>query len=180
MQEMVPETKKFQTKTVFTTNTLTVGSSSECDIVIFDPTISAQHLSISYLGKGKYQVHCLSPDIGSFFCGKKITQQVVRISDVIQIGHRPVEVRWLSSFFSKGKSDTDSEQAKTMAVTSNTLIVGREAPCDIVINQPIISRAHLEIRIMGDDFSVRDVGSSNGSFVNNIKIGVKIRNEKMK
>ena len=171
MQEMVPESKRAQNKTVFSTHTLTVGSSADCDICIFDPTINAKHLSISYLGKGNYQVNCLSPDIGTFFAGKKITDQVVRVSDVIQIGHRPVEVRWLSGFFNKSMSTDGTGQAKTMAVTSNTLIVGREEPSDIVINQPIISRSHVEIRIVGDDFSVRDVGSSNGTFVNDIKIG---------
>ena len=102
MQELVPESKSEQNKTIFSTITLTVGSSAECDISIFDPTISAKHLSISYLGKGCYRIIDLDSDMGTFFTGKKIKDQTVRLSDVIQIGYRPVEVRWLSTFFNKG------------------------------------------------------------------------------
>jgi pSer/pThr/pTyr-binding forkhead associated (FHA) protein len=46
------------------------------------------------------------------------------------------------------------------------IIVGRDAECDIVLDNPGVSRKHVEITHQGDGFSVKDLGSSNGLLVN--------------
>ncbi len=50
------------------------------------------------------------------------------------------------------------------------LIVGRDVNCDVVLSDPLISRRHFEV--VHDDTSarVRDLGSSNATFVNGVAI----------
>jgi pSer/pThr/pTyr-binding forkhead associated (FHA) protein len=50
------------------------------------------------------------------------------------------------------------------------LAVGRAVDNDLVFEDPSLSRKHARIHVMGDTFEVEDLGSSNGSFVNNRRI----------
>jgi len=45
-------------------------------------------------------------------------------------------------------------------------VVGRLDSCDIPINDSSVSREHARINQMGDDYSVEDLGSTNGTMVN--------------
>lgn len=53
--------------------------------------------------------------------------------------------------------------------TDNTLL-GREASCQVCIRDTEISRRHLEIKKVGNQFKLIDLGSSNGTLVNGIAI----------
>ena len=48
--------------------------------------------------------------------------------------------------------------------------VGRDASNDIVISGGSISRNHAEIRVDGEFLLIRDVGSSNGTFINGKRV----------
>ena len=50
------------------------------------------------------------------------------------------------------------------------VIVGRAPTCDLPVFDPTISRRHAEIVADGDTLRLRDLGSSNGTFVNSIKV----------
>ncbi|HET7187470.1 MAG TPA: GAF domain-containing protein, partial [Gemmatimonadaceae bacterium] len=50
------------------------------------------------------------------------------------------------------------------------LIVGRAPTCDLPVFHPTISRRHAELTSDGHVLSLRDLGSSNGTFVNGTKI----------
>ncbi len=47
-----------------------------------------------------------------------------------------------------------------------TLVVGRGAGCDLMVLNPNISRRHAQVRVAGNSIELRDLGSSNGTFVN--------------
>ena len=51
------------------------------------------------------------------------------------------------------------------------LIVGRAAECQLVLDDPSLSRKHARIRGTGRRLEVEDLGSSNGTFVSGRKIG---------
>src|SRR5207247_4729456 len=50
------------------------------------------------------------------------------------------------------------------------LIVGRAPTSDIPVIDPTISRRHAEVHCDGSTVQVRDLGSSNGTFVNGVRV----------
>lgn len=50
------------------------------------------------------------------------------------------------------------------------LLIGRATTSDIIINDPSVSKVHAELFIEGNMASVRDLGSTNGTFVNGNRI----------
>jgi hypothetical protein len=51
------------------------------------------------------------------------------------------------------------------------LVVGRGTEADLRINDPGVSRRHVEFTVNGDDLEVVDLGSTNGMLVNGAKVG---------
>ncbi|MDE3173293.1 MAG: FHA domain-containing protein, partial [Gemmatimonadota bacterium] len=49
-------------------------------------------------------------------------------------------------------------------------LVGRAPTCDLPIIDPTISRRHAELAVAGDAVTVRDLGSSNGTYVNGARV----------
>jgi len=60
-------------------------------------------------------------------------------------------------------------QATRIEQTS-MLLIGRLENCDIVLDSPEVSRRHAIIRQVGDVYSLEDLGSSNGTYVNDEQI----------
>ena len=56
-------------------------------------------------------------------------------------------------------------------VTEKTLVIGRQTECDIVIADANVSRKHAEVRILPEGTTITDLGSTNGTKVNGLKIG---------
>jgi len=52
----------------------------------------------------------------------------------------------------------------------HTYVVGRAVTSDIPIFDPTISRRHAELRVVKDGVSLKDLGSSNGTFINGTKV----------
>jgi len=55
-------------------------------------------------------------------------------------------------------------------VKQGPLVIGRASACDLRLQHPSISRRHAQIMRQGERFTLRDLGSQNGTFVNRIKI----------
>jgi len=51
------------------------------------------------------------------------------------------------------------------------LVIGRGTEADLRINDPGVSRRHIEFMVNGDDLEVVDLGSTNGMLVNGAKVG---------
>ena len=56
------------------------------------------------------------------------------------------------------------------ALTEHMIIVGRHPESNIVLADPNVSRNHAEIRPQGDGFVVVDLGSTNGTRVNGVRV----------
>ena len=143
---------------------LIMGSGESCDIRLIESSIEPKHLRIRRLDANRFELTDLDSSFGVFVSGKRISNAIVKVNDVIQVGHRPVLVQWIASHFPNPMGH--KQDVETMVMTSQTLIVGREPPADIFIGLPIISKRHIEIRMGPDGVMLRDAGSSNGTMVN--------------
>ena len=144
---------------------LLVGSSHDCQIVIRDASISPHHLTITRINKEQYQIEDIGSKDGTYVKGQKITSQVVNRQDIIQIGSRPVEIRWLVSHF----GSEVPEQLAAFAGTS--LLVGSSPDVDIVLPYPDISPVHAELMVeQSGNVLIADKGSARGTFLNGIQV----------
>lgn len=55
---------------------------------------------------------------------------------------------------------------RRIPITPDPIIIGRSAKCEIQVDQESVSRNHCRIRYDGQSFMVRDLGSTNGTYVN--------------
>jgi len=56
--------------------------------------------------------------------------------------------------------------AEPAAVSSPRFVIGRAADCDLQLSHPTVSRRHCEITQCEEDLTIRDLGSSNGTYLN--------------
>ena len=62
---------------------------------------------------------------------------------------------------------TDSDgRTRQVAVTSIRTIIGRSEDCDLVIDDPSLSRRHALLEVVDDTAHISDCGSQNGTFLN--------------
>src|SRR5262245_63683481 len=59
---------------------------------------------------------------------------------------------------------------KEIPLGSVQTIIGRRNDCALRIPSPLVSRQHCELKCSGSQLLVRDLGSSNGTFVNGSKV----------
>lgn len=57
-----------------------------------------------------------------------------------------------------------------IALGTNETTIGRDDTCDVPLPLSNVSREHARISFNGEDFLVTDLESTNGTFVNNIRI----------
>lgn len=55
---------------------------------------------------------------------------------------------------------------RTIPLRNGSFVIGREKGCAIRLAQPLISRQHCEVSCEGNRVFLKDLGSSNGTFVN--------------
>ena len=84
-----------------------------------------------------------------------------------QVGNNIIR---LSGFDSKGSPTSFVIDAKSEK-SGKGIIIGREAEfTDFTISSSEISRAHAQIKFNGKNWEIRDLGSSNGTIVNDLKL----------
>jgi hypothetical protein len=62
------------------------------------------------------------------------------------------------------------QPGQRFSLTQPTIIIGREAGNDVVINDPQVSRRHASLTWDGRQYIIQDLGSMNGTFVNGVRL----------
>ncbi|TAK13217.1 MAG: FHA domain-containing protein [Anaerolineae bacterium] len=59
---------------------------------------------------------------------------------------------------------------KVYALVKNEIYVGRDISCDISINDTEVSRKHAHLVRVAEGYALEDLGSTNGTFINEVRI----------
>lgn len=78
----------------------------------------------------------------------------------------PSTALWLPAITASLAIMTGPQSGQSFTLGINTLIGRDPNLCDIVIDDPLVSRQHARIRQEGDQFCIYDLDSANGTFVN--------------
>ncbi|HTW91853.1 MAG TPA: FHA domain-containing protein [bacterium] len=164
-----------------------IGRGDESAIKLDDSLVSREHAQIRE-DTGRYLVSDLGSANGTFVGARKITQDyelkdgdVIRISPyTISFGlaafERPTQVGRMENLEKPTEVFTftgtprvlvrsGEEVGKSYDLTNNPLI-GRDADCDITLNEATVSRKHARIQFIENKLTVVDVGSRSGTRVN--------------
>lgn len=60
---------------------------------------------------------------------------------------------------------------RLIASDAPQIVIGRDSQCDVVLQDPLVSRRHAEIQLLSDGrIALRDLGSSNGTYLDDRRI----------
>jgi len=161
-----------------------IGSAAHNHLVLDQEGIAPVHAHLE-VSDDKTFLKDNGSETGSFVNGQKVTDAEIQPGDRIRLG--PVEIEVLAS-----SEEPDSNQAlgrdlppKTesdpwrLVATGSWLsgqtyiipqdgcsIIGRSKQCDIVIPGTHLSRRHAELRPQGGSLHIKDLGSVNGTYLN--------------
>ena len=63
-----------------------------------------------------------------------------------------------------------SEDGKIFSLREGSLILGRHPSCNLTVQATGVSKKHIQCYIEGAAVTIRDLGSSNGTFVNGMRV----------
>lgn len=63
-----------------------------------------------------------------------------------------------------------ADAGKVFRIDKPRVVLGRGAGCDIQLTDSEVSRRHAMLEIRGEEVSIKDLGSTNGTFVDGVKV----------
>lgn len=66
-----------------------------------------------------------------------------------------------------------NDSQNVISLSSNVTVIGRRHDCDLRVPLPLISRRHCQLSKENDIITIRDLNSSNGTYVNGKRISEK-------
>lgn len=145
-----------------------IGSAPACDIRPSSPYVSGRHCQLDFDG-ATWTLTDLASKNGTFVNGSALQgKAVVRRDDVITLG-RSVPFPWPEIVESP---PAGGSPAKSVALppVGQAIVIGRGSGCDVRLDFPMISTRHASIEHLEGGWVVRDLGSTNGTFVRGHRI----------
>lgn len=144
-----------------------LGREESCDLCIQDDRISRKHTLVTVQPNGLL-VEDLGSANGTFLNGKRVVSPILcKAGDKITCASVDFVVKVIQPIASEWTLQNDSGRVFPVKGQMN---VGREAHCDIHIDNQKISRRHALLKILPSGLFVEDLASSNGTFVNDKRI----------
>jgi pSer/pThr/pTyr-binding forkhead associated (FHA) protein len=177
-----------------TRDVITIGRGSKNDIVIDDNDVSREHCRLVRTSE-HYELQDNNSTNGTFVNGQRVTTgrelhsgQMIELGEMITLEYQ----RDASALESSAESDYAPNLSKVAAVTpsdsfalvveigptprriytlkADNITLGRDLSNDIVVQDPEVSRWHLQLFRNPDGYSVKDMGSTNGTVLNGIRL----------
>jgi len=153
--------------------TVKIGRDNSNDIAINEPRISRNHAIITDLGNGTYEIKDLGSANGTFVNSERITQKIIVPGDKVEVA--TCLVNWVPAFTEPEKSGQFSTiKEDPFSKVRKTISIGTSSENDIVLSESFVSNYHATISLLKNGgYYIRDLSSSNGTFVNGARISTK-------
>lgn len=144
----------------------TVGRAKENDIVINSKIVSRRHARLEKHGSGYRFVPLPDTSNPTLFEGRQLTNtRQLGHNDLIRIGG--LDPGSLVTLNYTSPEEAVAYEARSITFgEKNAVSIGRDENNDITLDNPTVSRYHAQMERVGQRFRVRDLRSSNGTFVN--------------
>lgn len=157
-----------------------IGSAAENQLVLKDIAVDLVHAKL-IREDDRFFLKDNNSSSGCFVNGQRITQKEILPGDILRIGDTEIIVLDPRSLPEKSKegqqspwrliSDSNWLSGKEFLVAQEkSLVIGRGNQCDIVIPGTHLSRRHAEISVEGNHLRIKDLGSANGTFLNEVQV----------
>jgi pSer/pThr/pTyr-binding forkhead associated (FHA) protein len=141
---------------------LTIGREPDNDFVINLLMVSGHHARVIWNGEpGSAMIEDLGSANGTAVGSpdQKITRSSFTAADTIYLGSYAVPgIQFLARI--------DRSQAPALRFRGASMVVGRDSACDWVIDLPMVSGRHAVLARRDNRILIKDLGSSNGTFIN--------------
>ncbi|MBB6521582.1 FHA domain-containing protein [Pseudoteredinibacter isoporae] len=167
---------------------LVIGTAKECQLVLSDDGLKKQHAVVDISGES-LRLRAMGPlieingrpinegDMCELNTGDKLSIASV-VMDVVdpKLERRDVKPVNVGAQAAKSNKQEWALKANHSALSdrvytlSEQTVVGRSSECDIVLAAAHLSRQHARLFIDQGALYVRDLGSSNGTFLNGVRV----------
>ncbi|MEM9488885.1 MAG: FHA domain-containing protein [Myxococcota bacterium] len=89
------------------------------------------------------------------------TQVIVAGKQVVSLRRHPLRIEAVKGPDRKHRAEFDGDR----------ILIGTHERCDFVLSDPTVSRQHCEITLVDRGYAVRDLDSTNGTFIDRVRVG---------
>jgi len=145
---------------------IVIGRGAEADVRLESRQVSRRHARIECV-EGVCTVTDLQSANGTFVNDRRVTQSTLSPGDRLRLGD--VELTYRAAEARPGRAWLEIGGAR-YPVPEDGLTVGRSTDNDLHLADGVVSRRHARIYLRGGAFTLTDLHSSNGTFVNGRRI----------
>jgi pSer/pThr/pTyr-binding forkhead associated (FHA) protein len=151
-----------------------VGRHEDCDVSFTARAVSRRHCEFRFRDDAVY-VKDLGSTVGTLLNGRKVEESRIGPGDIVIVGTYAIRLEeedeviptsgWVLAY-------QTGEGPKQLGFPHgcDSLLVGRRKDVDILVADPTVGRHHARISWVEDRVVVTDLKSSNGTFVNDVRI----------
>jgi cytochrome P450 / NADPH-cytochrome P450 reductase len=157
-----------------------IGRDPWCDIVVADARVSWHHAELEF-ADGRWVLADSGSTNGTYADDQRVHLTEIRGQCVFRLAN-PAVGPILSCTVSEAESGHATlrpeqptpgrQHTAVRSLPATTLRIGRAPDNDIVIEDPAVSRHHAELRNVAGAYQIVDLASSNGTFVNGMRVNV--------
>ena len=172
----------------------TIGAAADNALVLNRPGVAAHHASL-HVGDRGFVLSVIESGARVHVNARPVREKaILRLGDVVSLDtlqfilkpDRDASIRTDVPAASRAGDDTPTRMrnAPPRAVLRGVsgayfgrivplrgkLVIGRDNDCDLILDEPEMSRRHAVIEHAGDVIFLRDLGSANGTFVNGVQV----------
>jgi pSer/pThr/pTyr-binding forkhead associated (FHA) protein len=159
-----------------------MGRAEDNEVVLADVGVSRRHAQV-YVSRTEVTVEDLGSGNGTYYNGYRVQSQAISDGDEVVVDPFVLQFRIRGKGAARNESPPKAPSAANLEVVVGTglagtnypissrgLSIGRSEDRDVVIPDPAASRHHAQISAQGGDYVLRDMGSSNGIYVNGVRV----------